>query len=77
MELKFAGAGEFVDLFLQRLADAWDALQIVSGRHGNNFTLVITHGLRAIAVGAGLEWVLTLDFHKEGDLIENRSNFIS
>ena len=77
MELEFASAGELVDLFLQRLADAWDAFKVVSSCHGNNFTLVVTHGFRAIAVGAGLEWVLTLDFHKERDLIENRSNFIS
>ena len=68
---EFAGAGEFVELLLEGVADALDALEFVVARQLDDVAGVTLDDVGAVAVGADLEGVFAFQFEKLGDVLEN------
>ena len=57
-----AGGGEFVEFLLKRVANPFDALEVIGGGEGHNVPIEVLNDLGTVAVGAGLEGILALEF---------------
>ena len=60
-----------MEFVAQSLADAFDAGEFVFFCECDDFAVEVSHGLRALAVGAEFEGVFALELEQEGDFFEH------